>query len=77
MNSRCEQCGSFAMNMWQEGVSTELCDVCYWKDQASQVDDLKARLRAVRKWADGYGYNTEHPELMRATNLRVKNWSKP
>jgi hypothetical protein len=42
----------------------------------AEAADLKARLKAVRKWATEYGYDTEHRELDHVTDLRVKNWKE-
>ena len=80
---KCLRCGSYALNLWrQDRISTELCDVCYWKDQASQVADLKARLKEVREATSfAVKQGLKLPGLtartFECTDLRVKNWRQP
>ena len=74
---KCLRCGSYALNLWQDRISTDLCDVCYWRFRAELVDDLKARLRAVRQLCHENPSHEVDAALERATDLRVKNWRQP
>jgi hypothetical protein len=56
---KCIKCGSWAINHWlygRDGSDGDLCDVCYWRKRADELqaknDELdKKLLRALDAWA--------------------------